>query len=103
MSVVLLILLALQSFTLRDLDNAVAERNTCQQIRQQRIDSLRGTLSDTLNLYEQYEICGRLVESYRSYSIDSQSVYTQRRLHISRYIKEPFFRQAAHPKMRRYP
>lgn len=65
---------------LRALDELVRNRQVYHRERDMRADSLRSMLSDTTSHYERFEIYGRLVETFRSYDLDSQQYYTEARL-----------------------
>lgn len=77
---------------LEELDQCIAERTIYHLSRERAADSLRSILSDTLPLYERFEIYGRLVETYRSYNLDSQQRYTELRLDMAH---DPLERQVS--------
>lgn len=64
---------------LRDLDDAIVLRQQYRSEREHKIDSLQHLLvTDSVNSY--FETCGKLIESYRSYNLNSQLFYAQERL-----------------------
>ena len=74
-----------------ELDECIAHRQEYRQERELKIDSLRGEpAEDFTGGY--FEKCGRLLEAYRSYDLDSQLYYTRERL---RSAVTPFENQAA--------
>lgn len=74
-----------------ELDECIAHRQEYRQERELKIDSLRGEpAEDFAGGY--FEKCGRLLEAYRSYDLDSQLYYTRERL---RSAVTPFENQAA--------
>lgn len=77
---------------LRELDRCIAERERYHQPRERQVDSLKALLTDTMSHYERFEVYGRLVETYRSYNLDSQQYYTEARL---RMASTPFERQVS--------
>lgn len=68
---------------LRELDQCIIARANFYVPREQQIDSLRLLLKDSLSHYNRFEIYGRLVETYRSYNLDSQQYYTEARLEMA--------------------
>lgn len=79
-------------YLLRELDDCIAHRGIYQSRRDDMIDSLRRELqqSGTDSVY--FELCGRMVEAYRSYNLDSQLYYTEKRIQVA---KTPFERQVS--------
>ena len=77
---------------LRELDACIAHRAVYHQVREHRADSLRALLNDSLSHYERFEIYGRLVETYRSYNLDTQLCYTEARLNMA---NTPFEKQVS--------
>jgi tetratricopeptide (TPR) repeat protein len=77
---------------LRELDECINIRSQYQSVREHRIDSLRGRLAGSWNDSAYFEECGRLVEEYRSYDLDSQLYYTDERLRIA---STPFEKQVS--------
>lgn len=77
---------------LRELDECINIRSQYQSVREHRIDSLRGRLAVSWNDSAYFEECGRLVEEYRSYDLDSQLYYTEERLRIA---STPFEKQVS--------
>lgn len=68
---------------LRELDQCIIARANFYVPREQQIDSLRLLLKDSLSHYNRFEIYGRLLETYRSYNLDSQQYYTEARLEMA--------------------
>ena len=77
---------------LRELDQCIATRTDYYTPREHQIDSLQALLTDSLSHYEQFETYGRLVEAYRSYNLDSQLYYTEKRLDMA---QTPFEKQVS--------
>ena len=77
---------------LRELDECIEMRSTYHMLRERQIDSLHSLLRDTLSDYERFELYGRLIETYRSYNLDSQQYYAERRLEMA---ASPFERQVS--------
>ena len=77
---------------LRELDRCVKERTVYHLPREHQADSLHALLTDSVSDYERFEIYGRLIETYRSYNLDSQQYYADQRLRIAR---TPFERQVS--------
>ena len=77
---------------LRELDACIAHRAVYHQVREHQADSLRALLNDSLSHYERFEIYGRLVETYRSYNLDTQLYYTEARLDMA---NTPFEKQVS--------
>lgn len=77
---------------LRELDQCIKERASYYAPREHQVDSLRALLNDSLSHYERFEIYGRLVETYRSYNLDSQLFYTEQRLDMA---QTPFEKQVS--------
>ena len=78
---------------LSELDHCIKERATYYASREQQIDSLQALLTDTLTDNERFELYGRLVETYRSYNLDSQLHYTELRLNMA---QTPFEKQVSY-------
>ncbi|MBQ7439437.1 MAG: hypothetical protein IJV28_05650 [Paludibacteraceae bacterium] len=68
---------------LRELDHCIKERTTYYEAREHQTDSLHALLNDSLSHTERFEIYGRLLETYRSYNLDSQQYYTEARLEMA--------------------
>ncbi len=68
---------------LRELDQCIKERATYYAPREHQVDSLHALLQDSLSHIERFEIYGRLLETYRSYNLDSQLYYTEKRLDMA--------------------
>ena len=77
---------------LRELDQCIEVRSQYQSMREHRIDSLHSRLSICLTDSAYFEECGRLVEEYRSYNLDSQLYYTEERMRIA---STPFEKQVS--------
>lgn len=77
---------------LRELDECIAHRAEYHQLREACVDSLEAQLKQCLNDSAYFETCGRLVEVYRSYNLDSQLYYTEERMRIA---ATPFEKQAS--------
>ena len=77
---------------LQELDRCIAHRSEYCAPREHQIDSLRALINDTISHYDRFELYGRLVETYRSYNLDSQLYYTELRLDMA---QTPFEQQVS--------
>ena len=77
---------------LYELDQCIENRATYCLIREHQVDSLCALLNDSVSHYERFEIYGRLIETYRSYNLDSQLYYTEQRLDMA---QTPFEKQVS--------
>ena len=77
---------------LEELDRCIEERTDYYAYREHQIDSLHVLLTDSLSHPDRFELYGRLVETYRSYNLDSQLYYTERRLDMA---QTPFEKQVS--------
>ena len=77
---------------LRELDQCIAHRADYYAPREHQIDSLQSLLNDSMSHYDRFETYGRLVETYRSYNLDSQLYYTEQRLDMA---QSPFEKQVS--------
>lgn len=77
---------------LLQLDQCIAERTDYYTHREHQIDSLHALLNDSMPHYDRFELYGRLVETYRSYNLDSQLFYTEQRLDMA---QTPFEKQVS--------
>lgn len=77
---------------LRELDQCIEERHRFYAPRERQVDSLQALLDDSLSHAELFDIYGRLVETYRSYNLDSQLYYTELRLDMA---ETPFEKQVS--------
>ena len=77
---------------LRELDHCIKERTTYYEAREHQTDSLHALLNDSLSHTERFEIYGRLIEVYRSYNLDSQLYYAEKRLDMA---QTPFEKQVS--------
>ncbi len=77
---------------LRELDRCISNRTDYYVPREKQIDSLCSLLNDSISHYDRFEIYGRLVETYRSYNLDSQQYYTEMRLNMA---QTPFEKQVS--------
>lgn len=75
-----------------ELDQCIGDRADYCLVREHQADSLCALLNDSVFHYERFEIYGRLVETYRSYNLDSQLYYTEQRLDMA---QTPFERQVS--------
>ena len=82
----------LDEVLLRELDQCIKERNSYHAPREHQADSLHALINDSLSHYERFELYGRLVETYRSYNLDSQLYYTEQRLDMA---QTPFEKQVS--------
>ena len=79
-------------YLLRELDQCIKERSSYYTAREHQVDSLLVLLRDTVSHEERFELYGRLVETYRSYNLDSQQYYTELRLDMAH---SPFEKQVS--------
>lgn len=77
---------------LQELDQCIEQRSAYYVPRERQVDSLHALLTDTMSHYERFEIYGRLIETYRSYNLDSQQYYAELRLNMA---DSPFERQVS--------
>lgn len=77
---------------LRELDLCIEIRSSYHAAREHRIDSLHHRLALCQTDSACFEECGRLIEEYRSYDLDSQLYYTEERLRIA---STPFEKQVS--------
>ena len=77
---------------LRELDQCIEERAAYYAPREHQVDSLQALLAAPCSAGERFELYGRLVETYRSYNLDSQQYYTEQRLILAR---TPFEKQVS--------
>lgn len=77
---------------LRELDHCIKERSLYYEEREHQVDSLHALLNDSLSHTERFEIYGRLIEVYRSYNLDSQLYYAEKRLDMA---QTPFEKQVS--------
>ena len=77
---------------LDELDQCIKERADYYAPREHQADSLLALLRDPMPDSERFEIYGRLVETYRSFNLDSQLYYTEQRMEIAR---TPFEKQVS--------
>lgn len=75
-----------------ELDRCIQERHRFCAPREHQVDSLQALLNDSLSHAERFEVYGRLVETYRSYNLDSQLCYTEKRLDMA---QTPFEKQVS--------
>lgn len=81
-----------ESQLLHELDECIASRSQYHALREHRIDSIKNKLRHCITDSAYFEECGRLVEAYRSYDLDSQLYYTEERLRIA---STPFEKQVS--------
>ena len=77
---------------LNELDQCIEERAIYYAPREHQVDSLQALLSESCSAGERFELYGRLVETYRSYNLDSQQYYTEQRLILA---QTPFEKQVS--------
>lgn len=65
---------------LEELDRCIEERAAYYAPREHQVDSLQALLAEPCSANERFELYGRLVETYRSYNLDSQLYYTEQRM-----------------------
>ena len=68
---------------LYELDQCIEHRTDYYAEREHQIDSLQALLNDSMSHHDRFEVYGRLVETYRSYNLDSQLYYTELRLNMA--------------------
>lgn len=77
---------------LEELDRCIEERAAYYAPREHQVDSLQALLAAPCSAGERFELYGRLVETYRSYNLDSQQYYTEQRLLLA---QTPFEKQVS--------
>lgn len=77
---------------LEELDRCIEERAAYYAPREHRVDSLQALLAEPCSANERFELYGRLVETYRSYNLDSQLYYTEQRMLLA---QTPFEKQVS--------
>lgn len=77
---------------LRELDHIISIREQFYAPREHQADSLHALLCADNPHEQRFEIYGRLVETYRSYNLDSQQCYTEKRLNMA---QSPFEKQVS--------
>src|ERR1700754_3864467 len=70
---------------LTTLKNELTKKKIYEGQKRERIEKLRSRLSATpkSDLNDQYTICSKLFEEYKSFQFDSAYIYTQKLLNIS--------------------
>lgn len=68
---------------LKQLDQTVKEYRNFDRQKEQRIQQIKNSLIYTSSNQQQFEICGRLFDEYRSYKSDSALVYARRKLQLA--------------------
>lgn len=82
--------------SLAEVDALIEVRQQMQQQHQARLDSILAQYPyDQMTDEERFECCGRFFELYRSFHLDSQSVYVQKRLELASRMSNPVYMQAA--------
>lgn len=82
--------------SLAEVDALIEVRQQIQQQHQARLDSILAQYPyDQMTDEERFECCGRFFELYRSFHLDSQSVYVQKRLELASRMSNPVYMQAA--------
>ena len=77
---------------LKELDQCIEERAAYYAPREHQVDSLQALLAEPCSANERFELYGRLVETYRSYNLDSQLYYTEQRMILA---QTPFEKQVS--------
>ena len=77
---------------LKELDQCIEERAVYYAPREHQVDSLQALLAEPCSANERFELYGRLVETYRSYNLDSQLYYTEQRMLLA---QTPFEKQVS--------
>lgn len=77
---------------LEELDRCIEERAVYYAPREHQVDSLQALLAEPCSANERFELYGRLVETYRSYNLDSQLYYTEQRMLLA---QTPFEKQVS--------
>jgi len=84
---------------LRELDALIEGRNAIHARYQNELDSLCQLPITQMNEFERFERYGQLYDKYRAFNVDSQLVYAEKRLALSRNIDDVFYREAAQMNM----
>lgn len=77
---------------LEELDRCIEERAAYYAPREHQVDSLQALLAEPCSANKRFELYGRLVETYRSYNLDSQQYYSEQRLILA---QTPFEKQVS--------
>lgn len=77
---------------LEELDRCIEERAAYYAPHEHQVDSLQALLAEPCSANERFELYGRLVETYRSYNLDSQLYYTEQRMLLA---QTPFEKQVS--------
>lgn len=74
--------------TLLELDEVIANKRVYEAQKNGRIEALKGTLSESNSLYDQYQLCARLFDEYRDFQTDSALIYALRKQEIASVCRE---------------
>ena len=73
--------------TLDSLDRLIGYRYRFSQKKEREIQTLKQNLRKQLSPAERFRALGYLVDAYRAFSIDSQTVYVKRQIHLADQVK----------------
>ena len=68
---------------LDSLDHLIGERYRFTQQKETQIREIKQKLKNQLNPAERFQIMGNLIDAYRAFSIDSQTVYVKRQIELA--------------------
>lgn len=88
-----------QDPALRELDTLIEGRYAIHARHQSDLDSLCRIPMGQLNDRDRFERYGQIFDRYRTFNVDSQLVYADKRLALSRSIDDAFYREAAQMNM----
>lgn len=88
-----------QDTALCELDYLIEGRYAIHAHHQNDLDSLCRMPMEQLNDRDRFERYGQIFDRYRAFNIDSQLVYADKRLALSRSIDDAFYREAAQMNM----
>lgn len=85
-----------QDSSLDELDALIKNHQTVQEQYQARLDSIRAEYQyDQMTDEERFDCCGRFIDMYRGFNLDSQYVYVQQRFELASRLTDRKYIQAA--------
>lgn len=85
-----------QDTSLDELDALIKNHQTVQEQYQARLDSIRAEYhSDQMTDEERFGYCGRFIDMYRGFNLDSQYMYVQERIELASRLANRRYMQAA--------
>lgn len=74
---------------LLELDDTILHKDTYKQHKEQRISGIKSMLNGESTTKHQYDVCGKLLEEYFDYNLDSAMVYAKRKLALAQQLAVP--------------